>query len=342
MAGSFAYASVSGGPGEYATQTTAAGPDLDDRDVWSQVSRGGEERRDLDFLEADPVTFTALIDDEELEITSGAGTLADALVDHGVLVGLEDEVSAQMNKPPQEGDEVEITRVGTVYGAETEVIEHDTVERRTSELTRGTTRVQTEGVDGQRVTTYVATYEDGEEVSRTIQSEILAAEPVTEVVLVGTAAPRPAPSNSGSSGSSSSSGSSDSSGSSGSSGSSSSSESSGSSGSSGSGGSSGSSYSGDPRSIARQMVADRGWGGDQFSCLDSLWQKESNWNHTAQNPSSGAYGIPQSLPGSKMASAGSDWRTNPATQITWGLNYIAGRYGTPCGAWAHSQSHNWY
>ena len=90
------------------------------------------------------------------------------------------------------------------------------------------------------------------------------------------------------------------------------------------------------------MLSSYGWGMDQWSCLDSLWQRESNWNPYAQNSSSGAYGIPQSLPGSKMASAGSDWQTNPATQIKWGLGYIDGRYGSPCGAWAHSQSVGWY
>lgn len=98
----------------------------------------------------------------------------------------------------------------------------------------------------------------------------------------------------------------------------------------------------EPRSIARAQVAARGWGADQFSCLDRLWTKESNWNPSAQNRSSGAYGIPQALPGSKMGTVAADWRTNPATQITWGLNYIEGRYGTPCGAWAHSQAVNWY
>lgn len=99
----------------------------------------------------------------------------------------------------------------------------------------------------------------------------------------------------------------------------------------------------DPRSLAAAMAAERyGWGADQFQCLDSLWVKESNWNHTAQNPSSGAYGIPQSLPGDKMSSHGPDWQTNPATQISWGLDYISQVYGTPCGAWAHSQSVGWY
>ncbi|WP_460545996.1 aggregation-promoting factor C-terminal-like domain-containing protein [Glycomyces halotolerans] len=102
-----------------------------------------------------------------------------------------------------------------------------------------------------------------------------------------------------------------------------------------------SSYSGN-KAIGCTMTLDRGWGLDQFSCLESLWDRESNWNETAQNPSSGAYGIPQSLPGDKMASHGDDWRTNPATQIAWGLDYISGRYGTPCGAWSHSESNGWY
>ena len=97
-----------------------------------------------------------------------------------------------------------------------------------------------------------------------------------------------------------------------------------------------------PRSVARAMLADHGWGDGQFNCLDSLWTRESNWNYRAENPSSGAYGIPQALPGDKMASAGSDWRTNPATQIEWGLGYISDVYGTPCGAWEHSQSAGWY
>ncbi|KQO96657.1 hypothetical protein [Leifsonia sp. Leaf264] len=97
------------------------------------------------------------------------------------------------------------------------------------------------------------------------------------------------------------------------------------------------------RATARQLAATQyGWGDDQFQCLDSLWTKESGWNVNASNGSSGATGIPQALPGSKMASAGSDWATNAATQISWGLGYIAGSYGSPCSAWSHSQSVNWY
>jgi len=98
-----------------------------------------------------------------------------------------------------------------------------------------------------------------------------------------------------------------------------------------------------PREIARQMMANRfGWGADQFSCYDSIIMRESRWNTFADNPTSSAYGIPQALPGRKMASAGADWRTNPATQIAWGLGYVKQRYGTPCGAWGFKRSHGWY
>jgi hypothetical protein len=85
-----------------------------------------------------------------------------------------------------------------------------------------------------------------------------------------------------------------------------------------------------------------GWGDDQWAALDQLWIRESGWNHLAVNPSSGATGIPQALPGDKMATAGADWRTNPQTQIRWGASYIKGRYGDPLGAWAHFTAKNWY
>ena len=98
---------------------------------------------------------------------------------------------------------------------------------------------------------------------------------------------------------------------------------------------------GDPKSIASALLSSYGWSGSEFGCLDSLWTKESGWRVNAYNPS-GAYGIPQALPGSKMSSAGPDWETNAETQIKWGLGYIQDRYGSPCGAWSHSESYNWY
>ncbi|MCR2763694.1 lytic transglycosylase domain-containing protein [Microbacterium sp. zg.B48] len=99
---------------------------------------------------------------------------------------------------------------------------------------------------------------------------------------------------------------------------------------------------GTAQGIAYEMVLARGWGDDQFACLVALWNRESGWRVNAYNSGSGAYGIPQALPGNKMASAGADWETNPATQISWGLGYIGGRYGSPCGAWDHSERVGWY
>jgi hypothetical protein len=99
---------------------------------------------------------------------------------------------------------------------------------------------------------------------------------------------------------------------------------------------------GSAEAIAQQLMPSFGFSvSGQYSCLYDLWMRESGWRYDAYNPS-GAYGIPQSLPGSKMASAGSDWRTNPATQIKWGLGYISQIYGTPCGAWNHEVADGWY
>ena len=111
-------------------------------------------------------------------------------------------------------------------------------------------------------------------------------------------------------------------------------------------------YAGPIPSSCREFVGNRATGCalmlaqgftiDQFPCLNKLWNKESGWNARAENKGSGAYGIPQALPGKKMSSAGSDWQTNPATQITWGLGYIEARYGTPCAAYAKHESSGWY
>ena len=98
---------------------------------------------------------------------------------------------------------------------------------------------------------------------------------------------------------------------------------------------------GSAKAIAKELVEARGWSDNQYDCLVSLWNHESGWRVSASNPS-GAYGIPQALPGSKMSSAGSDWETSAETQIKWGLGYIKARYNTPCGAWGFWQSNNYY
>lgn len=100
----------------------------------------------------------------------------------------------------------------------------------------------------------------------------------------------------------------------------------------------------DPAPYGKELLPEYGWGDDQWSCLISLWHGESNWTWNATNESSGAYGIPQSLPASKMATAGSDWKTNPVTQMVWGMDYIKASYGSPCDAkafWDSNDPH-WY
>ena len=99
--------------------------------------------------------------------------------------------------------------------------------------------------------------------------------------------------------------------------------------------------SGTAQAYAAELVSQRGWSPGEFTCLVSLWNRESGWNTHAANPS-GAYGIPQALPGSKMSAFGADWQNDYRVQIQWGLSYITGRYGSPCGAWGHSQNFNWY
>jgi hypothetical protein len=97
------------------------------------------------------------------------------------------------------------------------------------------------------------------------------------------------------------------------------------------------------REVAKSLMEEKyGWGDKQYACLDDLWIKESNWNYRASNKRTGAHGIPQALPATKMDSAGTDWRTNPVTQISWGLRYIDVRYDTPCKAWAKFKRSNWY
>ena len=210
---------------------------------------------------------------------------------------------------------------------------HGTVKKETDSLPKGETKVETAGVDGLVRTTYEVTTQDGKEVSRTPIAQVVVTKKVDEVVLVGTGeqqAQQEAAQQAQSAGDGQAAQ------------------------SNGSGEGSNSSTPApsanpgagtDPdsaKAIARSMMAGHGWGDSEFTCLESLWTRESNWNYQAENASSGAYGIPQALPGSKMSEVADDWATNPTTQITWGLNYISGRYGTPCSAWAHSESVGWY
>lgn len=262
----------------------------------------------------DGVAVELVVDGTAQDLTSQARTVGELLAEAGVVVDHDDVVSTALSTPVVAGMTVEVTTVDTVDEHVSETDAHETVEEEDDTLPRGERRVVTEGVDGVTATTYRVTVTGGEETAREVIARAVVSERVDEVVRVGTAEPVvAAPPQTASAPAAAA-----------------------------SAPAAGPVASGSPKAIAADMVAARGWGSDQFNCLDVLWERESNWNPSAQNPSSGAYGIPQSLPGSKMGSVAADWRTNPATQITWGLNYIAGRYGTPCGALGHSNSVGWY
>jgi hypothetical protein len=188
----------------------------------------------------------------------------------------------------------------------------------------GTTHVVHPGAAGKVRVTYSVVYVDGKPAGRTRIKAVTLAAPSPRVLKVGTKRivhERTAATHAGS-GSNSGSGSGS---------------------NSGSGAPSAPTPSpGSARAIAKELLAKRGWGDNQYDCLVTLWNHESGWRVHAAN-GSGAYGIPQALPGSKMASAGPDWQDNAETQIKWGLGYIASRYNTPCGAWSQWQANGgWY
>lgn len=250
-------------------------------------------------------TVTVQVDGKNQPIRTSEATVRGVLAHAGIVLGESDKASVALDSPATDGMTVAVNRAATAADTAAEVLPFETQEQPDDTLLEGQRVVAQAGVVGEATTTYAVKMVGGVEESRTVVTRAVTREPVTEIVKVGTMkVSAEVTEESGSAGEPV--------------------------------------VSGSPRAIGRALAAQRGWGGDQFACLDKLWTKESNWRVTADNPTSSAYGIPQSLPGSKMASAGSDWRTNPATQITWGLGYIAGRYGTPCSAWAHSRAHNWY
>ena len=269
-------------------------------------------------------------------VQSGGETAAPLTENQARIGALGADTAATSGPTASAGAGITVAGDATTVTTKTEdkTDKHGTVKKATDSLDKGQTKVETAGVDGVTRTTYQVTTIDGKEVSKEAVSTVVVTEKVDEVVLVGTHVEQKATTTSTDS-SSTDSAASDSTSSDTTSSDSASTD-------SGSSSTSTAVTSGDPQTIARSMLSSYGWGDDQMSCLVSLWNRESGWSYTATNASSGAYGIPQALPASKMASAGSDWQTNPATQIKWGLGYIQSTYGSPCGAWAHSESTGWY
>ena len=257
-------------------------------------------------------SFTVNFEGEERTLTTTACTLGEALQEAGITVSGDDVVSQSLAEAVTPGAKVTITRVEKRVVTEEVVDAHGSTKVDDAALAKGTTKVETEGKDGISANTYEIRVENGKEVARTLTFSAVKQARVDEVVKVGTSESAAAVAGASSDGGSAALG------------------------------SASVVPAGTAQEIASGMLSAYGWGQDQFSCLVTLWNRESNWNHLAENSSSGAYGIPQALPGSKMASAGADWQTNPATQIRWGLGYIEGRYGSPCAALGHSNSRGWY
>jgi uncharacterized protein YabE (DUF348 family) len=276
-------------------------------DVRLSVSRSASVSRLSEPVEVfTPKQFTAEVDGEVLTTVTEATTVGAALHELGVAVSDADRISVPLGDAASDGMTVAVTRSVARDGTETTVVPFKTIEEEDPTLYKGEKKVAQKGKAGERIVTFTTTEVDGEEVDREVLTEVVVSTPRNEIVKIGTKNPPPKPKSS-------------------------------------SGKASVPNVSvkvspGSAKAIARELVSDN----DQFKCLVALWDRESGWRTTAANSFSGAYGIPQALPGSKMASAGSDWRTNPATQIKWGLGYIKGRYGTPCDAWGVFKSKGWY
>lgn len=275
------------------------------RDSFSSAASRSEQRAALS-----PEMTVTVADTTTESLTTRAGTVREVLLGRDVILGELDFVTPDLNTPVSDAMAITITRVSEATLTETATVAHTSRTEPDPSRYEGTQTVTQQGADGQTNSVYTVRVDPaGNELSRELLLSVEVSAPIEHVVAAGTKV-KPAPAAPTSP--------------------------------SGTAPASGPVASGSNRAIGKELAAARGWGDDQFACLDALWTKESGWNHTAKNKSSGAYGIPQSLPGNKMASVAGDWETNPATQVTWGLNYISGRYSTPCGAWAASQAKGWY
>ena len=251
-----------------------------------------------------PKRVTVVVNGQRQTVQTTAPTVGAVLTAMSLSLSAYDKVSIPPSTQPVDGLTVRVTLATLTVHTVVSKIPYHVVTKPNPDAYKGTTKVLKAGKTGANRITYQYIYMDGKLIARHVVWVIAGSKPRTQIQSVGTKA-RP---------------------------------------SSGSGGGSGGSPVpvGEAQSIAKQLVTARGWDGTQFGCLVDLWNRESHWNVHAGNPVTGAYGIPQALPGSKMATAGPDWQNNATTQIKWGLGYIASRYGTPCGAWAHSQSTGWY
>jgi uncharacterized protein YabE (DUF348 family) len=254
-----------------------------------------------------PHAITVVHDGTSQQVTTTDPTVGDVLADLGITLSDTDRLSVPADAAVVAGQTVRVERVDKRTVTKVTKLPYKVVRHNDSTLRKGTTEVVRHGTKGRARVTYALVYVDGKLAGRTIVKQVTLVKPKAQIVAVGTRHNPPDPQRT-------------------------------------------SILAapavpapspGSAKAIARDMLASRGWGDEQYSCLVALWNVESGWNVHAANPS-GAYGIPQALPGYKMSSAGPDWQNNATTQIRWGLGYIGERYGTPCGAWSFWQGNGWY
>jgi uncharacterized protein YabE (DUF348 family) len=256
-----------------------------------------------------PRLVSVVHDGKHEQVMTTDDTVGQVLADLAVTVGADDRVSPAASSVVGQGQTIKIQRVDRRTVVRTQILRFPTSNRSDSSMLIGDTKIVTPGRDGKAKVTYAMVYLDGKMIGRTKLNSVIVAKPKTQVVKIGTkqtiVTQGHAPV---------------------------------------------STVPSEPtpspssaKGIARSLLAKHGWGtSGQYDCLVTLWNHESGWRVHAANPS-GAYGIPQALPGSKMGSAGPDWQNSAETQIRWGLNYIGSRYGTPCGAWSQWQANGgWY
>lgn len=253
-----------------------------------------------------PKLVTVVHDGEVRQVTTTDATVGQLLDDLQLTLGPHDAMSVSRTAELDPDARIVIKRVAHSKLSVTSPIPFATRTSNDSGLYTGQTQVARPGRNGLARITYAVVYVDGKEVGRTKIRAVVVRVPQAKLVKVGTKA-RPAVATATSRSAATA-----------------------------------TTGSVSPKAFAARLVSAQGWNSAQYDCLVSLWNHESHWNVHASNGGSGAYGIPQALPGSKMASAGPDWQNNAETQIKWGIGYISGRYGTPCGAWSYWQSSGWY
>ncbi|MDO5746575.1 MAG: G5 domain-containing protein [Actinomycetaceae bacterium] len=276
---------------------------LTDSDARLIVNRTGDFQLPISVY---PVHVTITDGNKEATVNVPAGTsVAKAVDSTDMTVNSLDHITVGHTS----SDRITFTIVAVSRQTITEEkeIPFETTEEESDDLYEGEKEVTTEGKNGIEVFHYAVTKRSGTETNRTLLQHEITTEPVDEVVKIGT---KKLPAHGTSSGKFDI--------------------------------PSAPANPNEAQRYARSQLASYGFTDSEFGCLVSLWTRESGWSYKARNSSSGAYGIPQALPGTKMASAGADWRTNPHTQIRWGLGYIKGRYGTPCQAWNFFLAHNMY